>query len=93
ANVIARRFACERVSIGFVRSGAIHVAAVSHSIQFDKRSDLAKGLEAVMQEAYDQYGTVVSPSLASITGRIAVAHADFRARWDISAILSVVLTA
>lgn len=57
----ASRLDCDRVSIGFVRHGAVRVQALSHSASFGKRMNLIRALEAAMAEAVDQRALVLYP--------------------------------
>ncbi|MCW9025536.1 MAG: efflux RND transporter periplasmic adaptor subunit [Gammaproteobacteria bacterium] len=61
-NELARQFACERVSIGFVQKGRIKVEALSHSAQFGQKMNLIRLIEAVMDEVIDQRHMVVWPN-------------------------------
>jgi multidrug efflux pump subunit AcrA (membrane-fusion protein) len=93
AAAVARRFGARRVSIGLAGRRGIQLAALSHSIAFDKRSTLVRGLEAAMQEAFDQLAAVAHPPVSATERRIAVGHASFADAWDVASLLSVVLVA
>ena len=53
-NELALRFACERVSLGWVGQHYVKLTAISHVEHFDAKSQAARALEAVMEEALDQ---------------------------------------
>jgi hypothetical protein len=93
ANEIARRFGADRVSIGMLRRQSLRVAAMSHSTRFDKRSQLVQGLEAAMQEAFDQHAPVAAPTTQRTARRINVAHTTLAEREGVGAVLSVLLSA
>jgi Barrel-sandwich domain of CusB or HlyD membrane-fusion len=59
---LACRLTCHRVSFGLRRHGRIEVAAVSHSTNLARRSELSLALAAAMDEAVDQRATVVFPN-------------------------------
>ena len=79
-NELQRVLACDRVSLGMVvkrrTSPRIRMMAISHSAVFRKRSVLVEGLEAVMEEAFDQNAPVSWPAVPQTERAIAVAHAD-----------------
>ena len=52
---------CERVSIGKSSNGHLHVYAMSHRTQWDKRTNLVKSINSAMDECCDQEITVVYP--------------------------------
>ena len=60
-NELASRIGCERVSLGWLKSGYIKLAAISHVDDFDKKSEAVSQLEAVMEEALDQDTEIVVP--------------------------------
>src|SRR5436309_358600 len=47
-TALATRLDCDRVSLGFVRSGRIHVRAVSHSAEFRKQANLIRAIAAAV---------------------------------------------
>jgi biotin carboxyl carrier protein len=58
---LATRFRCERVSLGLVERGRARLLVLSHSAQFDKRANVSRLLEAVMEEAVDRGAEVIWP--------------------------------
>ena len=78
ATELAVRLECERVSLGVSRRRRIHLEGLSHSGEFDDRSDLIRDLEAAMDEAADQDATITYPPLDPPRGGgrplIAIAH-------------------
>jgi biotin carboxyl carrier protein len=53
-NDLAVRYRCDRVSLGWVENGYVHLSAVSHIEKFDRRSSAAHDLEEAMEEALQQ---------------------------------------
>jgi len=60
-NEIADRCDAERASVGFLRSGVMRLAAVSHAERLTSAGELTRSLETVMEEATDQDLEVVCP--------------------------------
>ncbi len=58
---LATRFDCERVSIGFVKSGHSDVVAISHSAQFGHQMNLVRLVGLAMDEAIDQRALILHP--------------------------------
>jgi biotin carboxyl carrier protein len=61
ATVLATRFACDRVSIGFLKGKHVKVQALSHSAQFKKQMNLIRAIGAAMDESIDQSSILVYP--------------------------------
>ena len=53
-NELATRTGAGRVALGWIKGRTIRVKALSHTEQFDKKQDLIKQLETVMEESIDQ---------------------------------------
>ncbi len=92
ATELATRLACERVSFGFRVRGRMRVEAISHSAEFDTRSNLARDLAAAMDEACDQDATVAYPPLAEDLPRVARVQQDLAQRHHRGAVWTVPLT-
>ena len=60
-NLVATRFQCDRVSLGWLKNGSIRLEAVSHSESFNRRMEEAQGIESAMEEAIDQDETIAWP--------------------------------
>ncbi|MCA8884707.1 MAG: efflux RND transporter periplasmic adaptor subunit [Rhodobacteraceae bacterium] len=75
ATDLARRLDAERVSIGARRAGRTHVAAISHSAGFGRKTSLARALAAAMDEAIDQNSAVLLPAPADGPVLASRAHA------------------
>ena len=63
ATELASLLNCERVSVGFLNGKYIQVRALSHSVDFAKKSQLIQNLGLAMDEAMEQKSSVVYPSL------------------------------
>lgn len=61
ANELSGRLSCDRVSIGFEKSGYIEVCAISHTATFDPKMDLARLIGEAMDEVLDLNSTLVYP--------------------------------
>ncbi|MCI0534726.1 MAG: efflux RND transporter periplasmic adaptor subunit [Verrucomicrobiales bacterium] len=75
-NGLATRYACDRVSLGWLEHGYIRLKAISRTERFDKNMAAVKALEVVMEEAFDQDEEVVWPAPEGST-LIARDHATF----------------
>lgn len=89
---LATRLGCDRVSLGFVRGGRIHVRAISHSAHFRKQANLVRAIAVAMDEALDQHATVVHPPDAGRAAQITRAHADLARLHGAGAVCSISLT-
>jgi len=74
ATELASRLGCDRVVIGILKGRRVKVCAVSHSAQFDRRSNLLRAVEDAMDEAIDQGEAVVFPPERDHTAVVAHAH-------------------
>jgi RND family efflux transporter MFP subunit len=90
-TALATRLACERVSLGFIKGGRVHVRAVSHSAHFGKQSNLVRAIGAAMDEAIDQQGTVVYPPPPGREARVVRAHAELARQAEPGAVCTIPL--
>jgi RND family efflux transporter MFP subunit len=74
ATELATNLGCERVSLGFLEKQNMVVKAISHSAQFDKRSNLVRQIGLAMDEARDQLSIVVFPRKQEETFLVRQAH-------------------
>ncbi|TDJ66904.1 MAG: HlyD family efflux transporter periplasmic adaptor subunit [Proteobacteria bacterium] len=74
---LATHLGCERVSIGFRERNHARVRAISNSAIFDKKTNLVRDLEAVMEEALAQGDAIVFPGAADSPLRVTAEHAAF----------------
>ena len=61
ATVLATRFGCDRVSVGFLKGRHVKVHALSHSAQFKKQMNLIRAIGAAMDESVDQNSILIYP--------------------------------
>lgn len=92
ATEAATLLSCDRVSVGFVRRGRIHVRALSHSAHFAKRANLVRALEGAMDECLEARGPILFPVRAddddAAGGR---GHEELGRQYGAGALLSVPL--
>lgn len=79
ATELASRLGCDRVSVGFVEQDRVRLRAVSHTASFEGKSNLSRAVEAAMDEAYDQEGTVSAPASEGAAFQVRAAHDDLLA--------------
>lgn len=70
----ATQLGCEKVSIGMVKGSGCKIVALSHDMDFDKRTNGIRLLGNAMDEAIDQKKTVVSPR--NLETYVSRAHAE-----------------
>ena len=90
---LATSFACERVSIGFMKGRHIQVRALSHSAVFAKKTNLIRAIEGAMDEAADQLATVIFPSRKDGPFQVTRAHAELLQQQGTGAVCTIPLTA
>jgi biotin carboxyl carrier protein len=73
ATELAATLGFDRVSIGFIESAYVRLAAVSHAADFAAESELSGAIAQAMEEALTQRATVVHPG--GSRPQIALAHA------------------
>lgn len=61
-NLLATRLHCDRVSLGLDEDGQARLVAISHTAQFDPRSNLARLIADAMDEALDAADAVQHPA-------------------------------
>ena len=75
ATELAAKLGFDRVSVGILKRGRIRLCAVSHSANFDKRTNVLRAVQGAMEEAADQQQTVVYPPQRDKLPVVAQAHA------------------
>jgi len=90
-TTLANRLACDRVSLGFLKGGRVHVRAVSHSADFGKQTNLVRAIGAAMDEALDQGATVVYPPRSGATARVTRAHEALARQHNAVAVCTVLV--
>jgi RND family efflux transporter MFP subunit len=66
-NEIASRYNCSRVSLGWLEGGYVRLQAISHMERFEKKMEIVKSLETVMEEAFDQDEEILWPQPSDST--------------------------
>ena len=77
ATELATQLGCERVSIGFRERNHARVRAISHSANFNPKTNLVRDLEALMEESISQSDAIVYPSATNMPIRVTAEHAAF----------------
>ncbi|MCP4745486.1 MAG: HlyD family efflux transporter periplasmic adaptor subunit [Desulfobacteraceae bacterium] len=91
ANELAQRFACHRVSLGFLNRSQIQIETISNSSQIDQHSNLTRAIRDCMNEALDQQATVVYPPSQDNPLLVTRLHALLAQQHKASSICSVPL--
>jgi len=98
ANELAARLACDRVSIGIEKRGAIEVKAISHTATFDAKMALVRRIADAMDEVLDLDTVLVWPPAEIATADDpqatdpgAMAHGELAREFKDIAICSVPL--
>lgn len=60
-NELAARHRCDRVSLGWERRGYVMTRAMSHTDKFVRKMEAVQGLEAAMEECFDQEEAIIWP--------------------------------
>ncbi len=66
-NSLANRFRCQRVSLGWLQSGYIHLRAMSQTERFNSQMEAVQLLESAMDEALDQDEEILWPAPEAAT--------------------------
>ncbi len=82
---------CDRVSLGFVKSGFADIVAVSHSSQIGGHMNLVRAIGNAMDEAIDQHSVIAVPAAAKSDYFVSREHEKLSGLVGGSAILSVPL--
>jgi RND family efflux transporter MFP subunit len=88
-TALATKLACDRVSLGFLKKGAIEIVALSHSAQFGEDTNLLRAIAAAMEESLDQESGVVIPLAAERQIQVTRAHDNLARQYGNGAICSV----
>ncbi len=75
-TLLATILECDRVSIGFTDRKRVRVAAMSHSAEFGRHTNLVRAIEGAMEEAMDQHAVILWPPLSDPVTSIVRAHGD-----------------
>jgi len=86
---LATRLGCERVSLGFVHGRHVRVLALSHSAHFNKQANLVRAIGAAMDEALDQFSSLVYPAQTGRPELVTLAHRELAETGGAGAICTV----
>jgi biotin carboxyl carrier protein len=89
-NDLATKFACDRVSLGWVKKGFVTLLTISNMARFDGRTSFVQSLEAVMEEALDQQHAVVFPQAGSVVVANRL-HEELVQKSDTTSVCTVLL--
>ncbi|MGD9216786.1 MAG: HlyD family efflux transporter periplasmic adaptor subunit, partial [Desulfobacteraceae bacterium] len=90
-NELAQRFACHRVSMGFMRYRRVRVEAISHTPRIDQQLNLVRAIGDAMNESLDQGAGVVYPPISSDEITVTQFHAKLANSQQGEAICSLPL--
>jgi hypothetical protein len=93
ANLAARKLNCAQVAIGFQKRGRLRLKTLSDVSDFRLNTDRTRMLEAAMEEAYFQEGTVLYPPRPGQGFVAALAHRKFAEAAKIGEVITVPLFA
>jgi multidrug efflux pump subunit AcrA (membrane-fusion protein) len=61
-NELAKRYSCDRISLGWFKNGYVRINAMSNTDHFEKKMEAVAQLELVMEEAFDQDADIIYPA-------------------------------
>ena len=88
---VAALMRCDRVSLGLVRGSTLHIQAISHSANFDKRMNFVHALSMAMDEAVLQRQEILYPQPSEQGPLITRHHEELCKRFGAQSILTVPL--
>jgi multidrug resistance efflux pump len=91
ATELATALGCDRVGVGLREGKHTRVAALSHTAEFESKSNLVRGLASAMDEAQDQHVTIVYPGGSGAAFNAVRAHQEFHAKQGSGVICTVPL--
>jgi RND family efflux transporter MFP subunit len=80
---------CDRVSIGFKGRKGVRVAALSHSAEFGKDTNLVRAIGSVLDEAVDQKAVIFYPLPEGVAPLVTRSHDDLAQQCSLGAICTV----
>ena len=91
-GLVSRLQTVDQVVIGWSQSGYIRVKAVSHMDRFERRTEIIKGFEAAMEEAFDQGQPItLQANHEPQAGTITLAHQQLVTDYGCSSVFSLPL--
>ncbi len=89
-NELSARHRCERVSLGWLERGLVRLQSISHTDQFDRKTEAVQLLEAAMEEALDQNAEIVWPE-SDGGGTVRRDHRNYARSQDVAHLCSLPL--
>lgn len=74
-NGMADRFGCDRVTLGWMKGGYIHLLAMSLTDRLDRKTEAARAIEVAMEECTDQDEDIVLP-IPQESNFVALSHTE-----------------
>ena len=90
-NELAARFACSRVTLGWMKGKYARVQAISHVEKFEPRMNVVRELEAVMEESGDQDRDILFTPGHEGDNIVSRAHEQFTRQNGLSSLMTVSL--
>jgi multidrug resistance efflux pump len=90
-NDLAAQLQCTRVSLGWSRGDYIRLCAVNNQERFEKKIDLVRAMETVMEESFDQDEDVIVPPAEG--GVVSREHERFARQQGVDGVVSLPLRA
>lgn len=88
---MAARFACDRVSLGWLDGDLVRLRAISHIEKFDRSMAAAQALEDLMEESLDQDRELLVPPAANADGGVLRCHLGYARQQGMAHLLSIPL--
>lgn len=93
SNLMARRLECDSTAVGRYQAKRSRLIALSQTASIDRRSTLARTLEAAQDEAIDQASVVLAPPPATSSLLLTRAHQNLSKQFAGAHVLTVPLVA
>lgn len=91
-NLLADHFGCSLVSLGLKNGLQVHMAAVSHRVIFDRRSNSMNMLELSMEECIDQGERLMVPGYLDTKESVVHAHLQALKKTEYAQLVSFPIT-
>lgn len=88
---LATMLDCDRVALAALERKRPHVKALSHTVNFEKKSELTRAIEEAMEESIDQRTAIAWPAPADGDGHVRRAHERLAQTQGSKGILTVPL--
>ena len=88
---LAAQLSCERVSYGILKDNKIQISALSHSAEFGKKMNLMNAISSAMEEAVDQFSSIVFPEGSESKNLVSRAHLELSRQHGMGSICTIPL--